>query len=78
LKDPKAAIPDGQVAHFRASSYDPRWVGKSAIVRGTVAGVDVDTRGTPQYAGARTGATAQTLVVTGNEYLVVEVTAAGI
>ncbi len=53
LKDPKAAIPDGQVAHFRASSYDPRWVGKSVIVRGAVAGVDVDTRGTPRYATIR-------------------------
>ena len=50
LKDPKAAIPDGQVAHFRATSYDPRWVGKPVIVRGTVAGVDVDTHGSPQYA----------------------------
>jgi hypothetical protein len=53
LKDSKAAIPDGQVAHFRAGSYDPRWVGKSAIVRGTVAGVDVDTHGFPQYATIR-------------------------
>ncbi len=50
LKDPKAAIPDGQVAHFRASSYDPRWLGKSVIVRGAVAGVDVDTHGLPHYA----------------------------
>ena len=50
LKDPKAVIPDGQVAHFRAASYDPRWVGKPVIVRGTVAGVDVDTHGFPQYA----------------------------
>jgi hypothetical protein len=50
LKDSKASIPDGQVAHFRATSYDPRWVGKPVIVRGTVAGVDVDTHGTPQYA----------------------------
>jgi len=53
LKDSKAAIPDGQVAHFRASSYDPRWVGKPVIVRGTVAGVDVDTHGLPQYATIR-------------------------
>jgi hypothetical protein len=53
LKDSNAAIPDGQVAHFRAGSYDPRWVGKSAIVRGTVAGVDVDKRGMPQYATIR-------------------------
>jgi hypothetical protein len=53
LKDPKAAIPDGQVAHFLASSYDPRWMGKPVIVRGTVAGVDVDTHGTPQYATIR-------------------------
>ena len=53
LKDPNAVIPDGQVAHFRASSYDPRWVGKPVIVRGTVAGVDVDTHGFPQYATIR-------------------------
>ncbi|HEY3840282.1 MAG TPA: hypothetical protein VGL72_27100 [Bryobacteraceae bacterium] len=53
LKDPKAAVPDGQVAHFRAGSYDPRWVGKPVIVRGTVARVDVDTHGSPQYATIR-------------------------
>jgi hypothetical protein len=53
LKDSNAVIPDGQVAHFRASSYDPRWVGKPVIVRGTVAGVDVDTRGMPRYATIR-------------------------
>jgi hypothetical protein len=53
LKNSKAAIPDGQVAHFRAGSYDPRWMGKSVIVRGTVAGVDVDTHGLPQYATIR-------------------------
>jgi hypothetical protein len=53
LKDSNAAIPDGQVAHFRASSYDPRWVGKPVIVRGTVAGVDVDTHGMPHYATIR-------------------------
>jgi hypothetical protein len=53
LKDPKAAIPDGQVAHFLVGSYDPRWVGKPVIVRGTVAGVDVDTHGVPQYATIR-------------------------
>jgi hypothetical protein len=53
LKDSKAAIPDGQVAHFRAGSYDPRWVGKAVIVRGAVAGVDVDTHGLPHYATIR-------------------------
>jgi hypothetical protein len=53
LKDSKAAIPDGQVAHFRAGSYDPRWVGKPVIVRGVVAGVDVDTQGLPHYATIR-------------------------
>ena len=53
MKDSKAAIPDGQVAHFRAGSYDPRWVGKPVIVRGTVAGVDVDTHGLPHYATIR-------------------------
>ncbi len=53
LKDRNAAIPDGQIAHFLASSYDPRWTGKSVIVRGTVARVDVDTRGIPQYATIR-------------------------
>lgn len=53
LKDPHAVIPDGQVAHFRASSYDPRWVGKPVIVRGTVAGVDIDMNGLPHYATIR-------------------------
>jgi len=53
LKDPKAAIPNGQVAHFLATSYEPRWLGKPVIVRGTVAGVDVDKGGFPQYATIR-------------------------
>jgi hypothetical protein len=53
LKDSNAVIPDGQVAHFRPGSYDPRWVGKPVIVRGTVAGINVDTRGFPQYATIR-------------------------
>ena len=53
LKDSKAVIPDGQVAHFRAGSYDPRWVGKPVIVRGVAAGVDVDTHGLPHYATIR-------------------------
>jgi hypothetical protein len=53
LKDSNAVIPDGQVAHFRPGSYDPRWVGKPVIVRGAVAGVTVDTRGFPQYATIR-------------------------
>ena len=53
LKDSNAVIPDGQVAHFRAGSYDPRWLGKPVIVRGTVARVDVDTHGMPQYATIR-------------------------
>ena len=50
LKDAKAVIPDGQVPHFRASSYDPRWVGKFVDVRGTVSGVAVDSSGSPRYA----------------------------
>jgi hypothetical protein len=50
LKDAKAVIPDGQVPHFRASSYDPRWVGKFVDVRGTVSRVAVDTSGSPRYA----------------------------
>jgi hypothetical protein len=41
LKDPKAVIPDAQVAHFRASSYDSRWLGKTVEVRGTVSHVDL-------------------------------------
>ncbi|HEY4089570.1 MAG TPA: hypothetical protein VGM43_26770, partial [Bryobacteraceae bacterium] len=53
LKDANAVIPDGQVAHFRAGSYDPRWVGKPVVVRGTVARVDVDKNGFPQYATIR-------------------------
>jgi hypothetical protein len=50
LKDSKAVIPDGQVAHFRANSYDPRWMGKVVQVRGTVSGVVLDTSGLPRYA----------------------------
>ena len=41
LKDPKAALP-GALPHFRASSYDPRWLGKIVEVRGTVSRVDVE------------------------------------
>ncbi|HWE53597.1 MAG TPA: hypothetical protein VG273_27655 [Bryobacteraceae bacterium] len=50
LKDSNAVIPDGQVAHFRAGSYDPRWMGKVVQVRGTVSGVVLDTSGLPLYA----------------------------
>jgi hypothetical protein len=50
LKDPKAAIPDAQVAHFRASSYDPHWLGKIVAVRGTVLRVDVAKGQFPPYA----------------------------
>ena len=53
LKDPHAVIPDGQVAHFRSGSYDPRWLGKPVVVRGTVAGVDLDKNGFPRYATIR-------------------------
>lgn len=48
LKDPKTQVPD--VSHFLASSYDPRWMGKMVEVRGTVARVELDTNGSPQYA----------------------------
>ncbi|HEX3747878.1 MAG TPA: hypothetical protein VHW09_28280 [Bryobacteraceae bacterium] len=50
LSNPKATVPDGQVPHFRASSYDPRWVGKTVEVHGTVSRVAVDTSGSPLYA----------------------------
>jgi len=50
LKDPKAATPDTQVAHFRASSYDPHWLGKIVEVRGTVARVDLAKGQFPPYA----------------------------
>jgi hypothetical protein len=48
LKDPKTPLPD--MAHFLASSYDPRWIGKVVEVRGTVSRVDLDTNGSPRYA----------------------------
>ncbi len=50
IKDPKATIPDGHLAHFRASSYDPRWLGKILEVRGTVARVDLAKGQFPAYA----------------------------
>nr|AGT45847.1 hypothetical protein PPT_M1_02 [uncultured marine bacterium PPT_M1] len=49
LKNPKATLP-GAVPHFRASSYDPRWLGKTVEVRGTVSRVDLDQSGSPKYA----------------------------
>jgi hypothetical protein len=49
IKDPKAVIPDAQVAHFKASSYDPHWMGKIVEVRGTVSRVDL-AKGSPPYA----------------------------
>jgi hypothetical protein len=50
LKDPKAEIPDGQLPHFKAGSYDPHWQGKWVEVRGTVARVEFDKNGHPPYA----------------------------
>jgi hypothetical protein len=50
IKDPKATIPDTHLAHFRASSYDPRWLGKIVEVRGTVARVDLAKGQFPPYA----------------------------
>jgi hypothetical protein len=41
VKNPKAEIPDGQVARFRTGSYDPRWKGQMVEVRGTVSSVDI-------------------------------------
>ncbi|MFN8009721.1 MAG: hypothetical protein U0V70_22340, partial [Terriglobia bacterium] len=52
LKNPKAELP-GAVPHFRASSYDPRWLGKTVEVRGTVSRVDMDQSGSPKYATIR-------------------------
>jgi hypothetical protein len=50
LKDPNASIPDTQVAHFRASSYDPHWLGKIVEVRGTVLKVDLEKGKFPPWA----------------------------
>jgi hypothetical protein len=50
LKDPKAAIPGTQVAHFRAGSYDPHWMGKIVEVRGIVSKVDLEKGKFPPYA----------------------------
>jgi hypothetical protein len=50
VKDPKATIPDGHLAHFRVSSYDPRWLGKILEVRGTVSRVDLAKGQFPPYA----------------------------
>ncbi len=52
LKNPKAELPGG-VPHFRASSYNPRWLGKTVEVRGTVSRVDLDSSGSPRYATIR-------------------------
>jgi hypothetical protein len=49
IKNPKATLP-GAVPHFRAGSYDPRWLGKTVEVRGTVSRVDLDQSGSPKYA----------------------------
>jgi len=48
LKDPKTPLPESGL--FLASSYDPRWIGKMVIVRGTVSRVDVDKGKFPPYA----------------------------
>jgi hypothetical protein len=50
LKDPKTVVPDGSLPHFKASSYNERWLGKFLAVRGTVSRVDVDSGGQPVYA----------------------------
>jgi hypothetical protein len=50
LKDPKATIPDAQVPHFRASSFDPHWMGQILEVRGTVSKVDLAKGKFPPYA----------------------------
>jgi len=52
LKNPKVELP-GAVPHFRAGSYDPRWLGKTVEVRGTVSRVDLDSSGSPRYATIR-------------------------
>ncbi len=49
IKNPNAVIPDGRLAHFRASSYDSHWLGKTVEVRGTVSRVDL-AKGFPPYA----------------------------
>jgi hypothetical protein len=48
LKDPKAPLPES--GQFLASSYDPRWIGKTVAVRGTVSRVDIDKGKFPPYA----------------------------
>jgi len=48
LKDPKTPLPESW--QFLASSYDPRWIGKTIDVRGTVSRVDIDKGKFPPYA----------------------------
>jgi hypothetical protein len=40
LKDPKTPLPES--GQLLASSYDPRWIGKTVDERGTVSRVDID------------------------------------
>jgi hypothetical protein len=48
LKDPKTPLPEAGI--FRASSYDPHWMGQVVQVRGTVSHVDLDKGKFPPYA----------------------------
>jgi hypothetical protein len=45
-----AAAPLPDAGQFLVSSYDPRWLGKTVDVRGTVSRVDVDKQRHPPYA----------------------------
>jgi hypothetical protein len=48
LKDPKTLLPEAGI--FKASSYDPHWMGQVVHVRGTVSRVDLDKGKFPPYA----------------------------
>lgn len=48
LKDPKMQLPEAGI--FKASSYDPHWMGQVVQVRGTVSRVDLDKGKHPPWA----------------------------
>jgi hypothetical protein len=50
IKNSKAELPEGHLARFHASSYDPKWVGHQVRVRGTVARVEMIRGQSPVYA----------------------------
>jgi hypothetical protein len=46
ILDPKTVIPDGGVARYESSEFDPQWIGKVAVVHGTVSRVSAGSAGT--------------------------------